>query len=84
MHIEQRVMTAMTDIETVYFYVQRKVFFALVGAIEHHRRMMERRKIEPSQIHIQVGPLVDFCHAFLQDSRAGFGCHQNDRYGNQQ
>ena len=84
MHVDQRVLTAMTYKETVDFDVQRQVLFALVGAIENHRRMMERGKIEPSQIHIEVGPLIGYLHTFLQDSRASTGCHQDDRYGNQQ
>ena len=74
----------MTDIKTVYFYVYWQIFLAFVGAIENHRRMVERRKIQPSQIHIEVGSLVDFRNAFLQNSRACSGSHQNDRHCNQQ
>ena len=73
-------LTAVTDKETVDFDTQRQVFFALVSVIENHRRMIERGEVEPSQIHIQVGPLIDFLHASLQDSRTGPGRHQNNRY----
>ena len=73
LHVNQRVLTAMTDIKAVYFDVQRQIFFAFVGAVENHRGMMERRQIESSQIHIPVGPIIDDLHAFLQESRAGLG-----------
>ena len=84
MYVEQRILTAVTDKKTVNFYVQWQVFLAFVSAIKNHRRMMERRKVEPSQIYIQIGSLVDFCYASLQDSRACSGCHQNYRNRNQQ
>ncbi len=74
----------MTYKETVYLYVQWQVFSALVGVVKIHRRMVERRKIEPSQVHIPIGPLIDLLHAFVQDSRADSWCHQNNRHRSQQ
>ena len=83
LHVNERVLPAMTHIETVYFYVHRQVFFALVGAVENLRRMVERREIEPSQVHVPVGPLVDLLHGSAQDGRAGSGRHQDHRCRNQ-
>ena len=38
---------------------------------------MERREVKPSQIYVQAGSFIDFRHAPLQDSHAGFG-RRND------
>ena len=84
MRVEQRVLTAVADEEAVYFDVQRQVSSAFVGAIENHRGMVEGGEIEPSQIHVQVGPLIDLRHASVQNRRSGAGRHQNDRHGYQQ
>ena len=48
----------MTDEQAVDLNLQRQIVPALVRTVDHHRRMMERREVQPPEIDIVVGLLV--------------------------
>ena len=56
----------MTDKQAVYLYRQGQVFPALDCVVEHYRRMMKRREIDPTKVYIVVGSLIGDSHTFLQ------------------
>ena len=48
----------MTDKKAVYVHFQRKVLFALVGTVQHHRRVVERRQVDVPQVNVHIRLLV--------------------------
>ena len=69
MYIDQRVLPAMADEEAVYLHRYRQIRLPFVRTIEHHRRMMERREIEPTEVDIPIGLLVGNSDTFTERRR---------------
>ena len=56
----------MTDEEAVYLHLQRQIRFSFIGAVEHHRRMMERGQVKPAEVDIIVRMLIGDSYPFCQ------------------
>ena len=67
MYIDECVLAAVTYKEAVYLYLHRQIRLPFVGAIEHHRRMMKRREVDPSQIDVIVRFIVRYGYSFVDD-----------------
>ena len=56
----------MTDEEAIYLYLDGQVCFAFVRTVEYHRRMMEGREIETSEVNVEIGLFVCDREAFVE------------------
>ena len=55
----------MTYKKAVYLYPNRQILFAFVRSVEHLRRVMKRREINPPKIDVPTGFLVGYGNALL-------------------
>ena len=56
--VQQSIHPAMTDKKAVYVHFQRQVLFALIGTVQHHRRVVERRQVDVPQVNVHIRLLV--------------------------
>ena len=74
----------MADEESVYLHFERQIGFALVGAVEHHRRVMERREVDPAEVDVIVGLLIGDGKRFVKDRLPCRRRDDNDAYCHKQ
>lgn len=84
MHIDQSVLTAMTDEEMIDLHLYRQIRFPFVGMVKQHRMLMERREVKPFQLDIIVRLIIGDDNAFMQHMEAERRDIKHDCYYNKQ
>ena len=74
----------MTDEEAVNLYADGQICFAFIRAVKNHRRMMERREIEVSEVDVEIGLFVRCGEPFVKHFLPHGRFIKDDSYCNQQ